>query len=58
MKQFEIDNMMILKNQQLIMKALFVMMKSMAGDINLAEELKAQAQDNADYIKAREDSAN
>jgi len=56
MKQSEIDNLLILKNQQVIMKALFVVMKSMAGDMTLAEELKEQAKSNYDYIAAREDN--
>ena len=56
MKQSEIDTMLILKNQQVIMKALFIVMKSMAGDMTLAEELKEQAKSNYDYIAAREDN--
>lgn len=55
MKQSETDSLLIiLKNQQLIMKALFVVMKTMAGDQALAEELKQQAKDSYDYIQARE----
>jgi hypothetical protein len=48
------DVLMILKNQKVIMRGMFIIMKSMAGDMEVAEEIKAQAKLNYDYITSRE----
>lgn len=53
-KPCDIDLLMVLKNQKVMMRAMFVMMKTMAGDMEVAEEIKAQAKVNYDYIVARE----
>lgn len=45
---------MTLKNQQIIMKALYIMAKTMVGDMNLAEELKQQSKDNFEYLRKQE----
>lgn len=37
------------------MRAMFVMMKTMAGDMEVAEEIKAQAKANYDYLTSREE---
>lgn len=51
----EQDMLMILKNQKVMMRAMFVMMKTMAGDMEVAEEIKAQAKINFDYLASREE---
>lgn len=54
MKRNEFDALLILKNQQVMMKALFEVMKTMAGNMAVAEEIKQQAKESFDYIRGRE----